>query len=52
MSYNILAGCYSETPAAKEEIFTHCTLDFLDFNYRRVLLLHEIISKNLLKFFP
>lgn len=50
MSYNILASCYSDTDEAKEELFTHCPLDYLDFKYRRILLLHEIKSNsNLIK---
>ena len=44
MSYNVLANCYSDTAAAKEHLFSHCPLEYLDFRYRRILLVHEIKS--------
>lgn len=51
MSYNILASCYSDTAAAREELFAHCPLEYLDFKYRRPLLLHEIKSKIQFEFY-
>jgi mRNA deadenylase 3'-5' endonuclease subunit Ccr4 len=45
MSYNILANCYSDTTYAKEVLFSHCPSDYLKFTYRRILLVHEIISR-------
>ncbi len=45
MTYNILANCYSDTAMAKEQLFSHCPLEYLDFRYRRILLVHEIQSK-------
>ncbi len=45
MTYNILAKCYSETSLAKEHLYTYCPPEYLDFMYRRTLLVHEILSK-------
>ena len=49
MSYNILANCYSETSLAKEKLYPYCPLEFLEFKYRRLLIVHEI--KSTLPFF-
>ena len=48
MSYNILANCYADTALAREELFNYCPAEFLDFKYRRLLLVHEIKSKVIL----
>lgn len=45
MSYNILANCYADTTLAREELFKSCPSEYLDFKYRRILLIHEIKSK-------
>ena len=42
MTYNILANCYSDSALAKEELYTYCPSEFLEFRYRRILLVHEI----------
>jgi mRNA deadenylase 3'-5' endonuclease subunit Ccr4 len=44
MTYNILANCYSETALAKEKLYPYCPLEYLEFKYRRILLVHEIKS--------
>ena len=44
MSYNILANCYADTALARDELFNYCPSDYLDFKYRRLLLLHEIVN--------
>ncbi len=44
MTYNILANCYSETVVAQEQLYPYCPAEYLDFKYRRALLVHEILS--------
>ena len=50
MTYNVLANCYSETSLAKEKLYPYCPVEFLEFKYRRILLIHEmkstILNKN------
>ena len=52
MTYNVLANCYSETSLAKEKLYPYCPAEFLEFKYRRILLIHEmqstILNKTLL----
>lgn len=47
MTYNILANCYADSVLAREELYIYCPSEFLDFKYRRVLLAHEIKSKDI-----
>ena len=42
MTYNVLANCYSDSVLAKESLFAYCPPEYLDFKYRRILLVHEI----------
>lgn len=44
MSYNILANCYADSSLAKGELYPYCPDEYLNFKYRRVLLIHEIKS--------
>ena len=44
MTYNILAECYSETVLAREQLYTYCPAEYLDFKYRRIIIIHEIKS--------
>lgn len=44
MTYNILAGMYSDTEAAKSELFAHCPSYALDIDYRKQLLMKEILG--------
>ena len=44
MTYNILAGMYSDTEAAKSELFAHCPPYALDIDYRKQLLMKEILG--------
>lgn len=46
MTYNILAGMYSDTEAAKSELFAHCPPYALDIDYRKQLLMKEILGYN------
>ncbi|KAJ1520151.1 hypothetical protein ONE63_004367 [Megalurothrips usitatus] len=46
MTYNILAGMYSDTDAAKSELFAHCPTYALDIDYRKQLLMKEILGYN------
>lgn len=43
MSYNILADCYTESILDNE--YEYCNYEYLKFDYRRPLLIHEILSK-------
>lgn len=45
MSYNILADCYADTETAKNELFAHCPVEFLDVEYRKMIYLKELIGK-------
>lgn len=42
MSYNILAACYTDSILDNE--YEYCNCEFLNFDYRRPLLIHEISS--------
>ncbi|XP_059160950.1 2',5'-phosphodiesterase 12-like [Physella acuta] len=44
VSYNLLAQIYADTDLAKTELFSHCSLKALDMDYRKHLLLKEIIG--------
>ncbi|RNA38544.1 2 -5 -phosphodiesterase [Brachionus plicatilis] len=44
MSYNILAACYTDSMFENE--YEYCKYEFLNFNYRKPLLLHEIPNYN------
>ena len=44
MTYNILADQYASTEAAKNRIFSHCPNSFLQPDYRRPLVLGEILG--------
>jgi len=44
MTYNILAGTYSDTVTAKSELFAHCPAYALDIDYRKQLLMKEILG--------
>lgn len=46
VSYNILADCYADTETAKNELFAHCPVEYLDVEYRKQLYLKEIIGYN------
>ena len=46
MTYNILAGLYSDTDTAKNELFSHCPTYALDIDYRKQLLIKEILGYN------
>ncbi|CAF0767148.1 unnamed protein product [Brachionus calyciflorus] len=46
VTYNILANCYSDTSLAKTELYPYCPLEYLDFKYRKILLINEIINYN------
>ncbi|XP_034231600.1 2',5'-phosphodiesterase 12 [Thrips palmi] len=46
MTYNILAGMYSDTEAAKSELFAHCPAYALDIDYRKQLFMKEILGYN------
>ncbi|KAK3909043.1 2',5'-phosphodiesterase 12 [Frankliniella fusca] len=46
MTYNILAGMYSDTDIAKTELFAHCPPYALDIDYRKQLLMKEILGYN------
>jgi hypothetical protein len=42
ISYNVLANCYSDSEASHKAFFSACPREYLDFQYRRLLLVHEI----------
>lgn len=44
MTYNLLADQYASTEAAKNRIFAHCPTSFLQPDYRRPLVLGEILG--------
>ncbi|KAK0044097.1 2 5-phosphodiesterase 12 [Biomphalaria pfeifferi] len=44
LTYNILAQIYADTDLARQELFNYCPLEALDMNYRKHLLLKEIIG--------
>ncbi|KAG5445774.1 2',5'-phosphodiesterase 12 [Clonorchis sinensis] len=44
VSYNLLADLYSSTEAARDIIFRHCPLEYLDQKYRLPLILREVLS--------
>ena len=44
ISYNVLANCYSDSEASHKAFFSACPREYLDFQYRRLLLVHEIQS--------
>ena len=44
MTYNILADQYASTDTAKDVIFSHCSPEFLAWQYRRPLILKEILD--------
>ena len=44
MTYNILADQYASTETAKNEIFSHCPNEFLEWQYRRPLIFKEILD--------
>ncbi|TGZ67319.1 hypothetical protein CRM22_004866 [Opisthorchis felineus] len=44
VSYNLLADLYSSTEAARDIIFRHCPLEYLDQKYRLPLILRELLS--------
>lgn len=46
VSYNILADMYSDSKTAREELFKHCPAQFLTMDYRKHLLLKELIGYN------
>lgn len=46
MTYNILAGMYSDTDTAKNELFGHCPPYALDIDYRKQLFIKEILGYN------
>ncbi|XP_033333947.2 2',5'-phosphodiesterase 12 [Megalopta genalis] len=45
-SYNILAGVYSETGFSKETLYPYCPQYALSKNYRKLLILKELIGYN------
>lgn len=44
VSYNILANGYASSGDAPKTLFSHCPEEFLDHNYRKPLILKEIIG--------
>lgn len=46
VSYNILADMYSDSKTAREELFKHCPPQYLSMDYRRHLLLKELLGYN------
>ncbi|RNA38549.1 2 -5 -phosphodiesterase 12 [Brachionus plicatilis] len=46
VTYNVLANCYSDTSLAKTDLYPYCPLEYLDFKYRKILLINEIKNYN------
>lgn len=46
VSYNILADMYSDSKTAREELFRHCPPQYLTMDYRKHLLLKELLGYN------
>ena len=46
VSYNILADMYSDSKTAREELFQHCPPQYLTMDYRKHLLLKELLGYN------
>ncbi|KAG8176858.1 hypothetical protein JTE90_027162 [Oedothorax gibbosus] len=46
ISYNILADCYADSEAARNDLFPYCPLEALELDYRKQLYLKEIIGYN------
>lgn len=44
VSYNILANGYASSSGAAELMYPYCPLDYLDHDYRKPLLLREILG--------
>lgn len=44
LTYNLLAQVYADTDLAREELFSHCPPHALEMDYRKHLLLKEIIG--------
>ena len=46
VSYNILADMYSDSKSAREDLFRHCPPQYLTMDYRKHLLLKELLGYN------
>lgn len=44
MSYNILADGYASSATAENKMYPYCPLDYLRYDYRKGLLLKEILG--------
>lgn len=48
MSYNILAGDYTKTKEAKNDMYPYCAAHIIDSSYRNPLLLRELMGNHLI----
>jgi 2',5'-phosphodiesterase len=46
MSYNILADIYADSDFSKDVLYPYCSSYALDMDYRKQLILKEIIGKH------
>lgn len=46
MSYNMLADTYVDSEHSREVLFAYCPVEFLNFEYRKQLLIKEILGYN------
>ena len=44
LTYNLLAEMYADSDAARNELFVHCPSHALDMDYRKHLLIKEILG--------
>ena len=45
MSYNILADLYADSDYSRDCLFNHCPTEILSHDYRKPLLIREILGK-------
>ena len=47
--YNILAEVYTDTDYSRNDLFSYCPNEYLDYDYRKLLLANELVGESIFK---